>query len=186
MKKLPSTPVKTLVLCALFAALTAVTAQISVPIGPVPICLATFSVYLAGAVLGAAGGALSQLVYLLLGAVSIPVFAGFSGGAAVLMGPTGGYLVGYIICAWLVGLFADRFGKKILPLVFGMIFGTAACYFLGTAWFMFSTHRGLAESLMLCVVPFLIGDTAKIVVASVLAPRLSHALSRVSAEAGAA
>ncbi len=186
MKKLPSTPVKILVLCALFAALTAVTAQISVPIGPVPICLATFSVYLAGAILGAAGGALSQLVYLLLGAVSIPVFAGFSGGAAVLAGPTGGYLVGYIICAWLVGLFADRFGKKTLPLVFGMLLGTAACYFLGTAWFMFSTHRGLTESLMLCVVPFLIGDTAKIAVASVLAPRLSHALSRVGAEADAA
>ncbi len=169
-----------LTLCALFAALTAVMAQVSIPIGPVPICLATLAVYLAGGILGAAGGVLSQVVYLLLGAVGVPVFAFFHGGIAAIAGPTGGYLVGYIVCAWITGIFADHFGRKAAPLVIGMVLGTAACYFLGTAWFMFTTKRGLAESLALCVLPFLIGDTAKIVISVIAVPRLFKIVSHFS------
>ncbi len=125
-----------LALCAFFAALTAAAAQLSVPIGPVPVSLATFAVYLAGGILGAGGGAVSQAVYVLLGAAGLPVFAGFRGGAAVLAGPTGGYLAGYIVCALITGAGAERFGRKPLPLVLSMIFGTLVCYALGTAWFM--------------------------------------------------
>ncbi len=161
-----------LTLCALFAALTAVMAQVSIPIGPVPICLATLAVYLAGGILGAAGGVLSQVVYLLLGAVGVPVFAFFHGGIAAIAGPTGGYLVGYIVCAWITGIFADHFGRKAAPLVIGMV--------LGTAWFMFTTKRGLAESLALCVLPFLIGDTAKIVISVIAVPRLFKIVSHFS------
>lgn len=167
------------ILCALFAALTAVAAQLSVPVGPVPVSLATLAVYLAGAVLGAGGGALSQAVYLLLGAAGLPVFAGFRGGAGVLAGPTGGYLAGYLACAWVVGALCGRFGRRPLPLVLSMLLGTAACYFLGTAWFVHAAGKGLRESLALCVLPFLPGDAGKMAVTAVLAPRLSAALDRL-------
>jgi biotin transport system substrate-specific component len=164
---------------ALFTALTAVLAQFSIPIGPVPISLATLAVYLAGGILGAAGGAASQAVYVLLGAVGVPVYAGFSGGAGVLAGPTGGYLVGYVVCAWIVGVLGSRFRRKTVPLVLAMILGTTALYFLGTVWFLFVTKRGLWESLTLCVFPFLPGDAAKIVVSALLAPQLGKVFDRM-------
>lgn len=175
-----------LVLCALFAALTAVLAQFSIPIGPVPISLATFSVYLAGGILGAAGGAVSLALYLLIGAVGLPVFAGFSSGFSTIAGPTGGYLIGYVVCAWIVGLLVHRFGRKTLPLVLSMVLGTAALYFLGTVWFMFLTKRGIVESLSLCVFPFLIGDAAKIAGSAVIIPQLGKALDQLNAKVSAA
>lgn len=169
-----------LVLCAFFAALTAAAAQLSVPIGPVPVSLATFAVYLAGGILGAGGGAVSQMVYVLLGAAGLPIFAGLKGGAAVLAGPTGGYLAGYIFCALITGAGAQRFGRKPLPLVLSMILGTLVCYAFGTAWFCFLTKRGLAESLALCVYPFLPGDAAKIAASAALVPALSRALAHIA------
>ena len=171
-----------LVFCALFAALTAVCAQFSVPIGPVPISLATFAVYLAGGILGASGGAASQILYVLIGAAGLPVFAGFSGGAGVIVGPTGGYLVGYVLCAWIVGALSARFGRKTLPFVVSMLVGTAALYFLGTVWFVFLTKRSLWDSLALCVLPFLPGDAAKIAVSAVIAPQLGKIFDRFSAK----
>ena len=171
-------------LCALFVALTAILSQFSIPIGPVPINLATFSVYVAGGVLGASAGAVSQLVYVLLGAFGLPVFAQFSGGIGVIAGPTGGYLAGYIASAWLVGLLTSRLGRKPVFLVVSLLAGTALCYLLGTAWFMFSTKTGLWQSLLLCVVPFLIGDAVKIAAAAVLIPRLRLVRSRMEAGRG--
>lgn len=97
-----------LVMAALFAALTAVCSQIQIPLPMVPINLALFAVHLAGALLGAKWGALSITAYALLGVVGAPVFAGFSSGPAVLFGKTGGYILGYILCALLVGLLSDR------------------------------------------------------------------------------
>lgn len=164
--------VLTLTYCALFAALTAVLSQFSIPIGPVPINLATFSVVLAGTVLGAQYGAISQSVYVLLGAVGLPVFAGFKGGIHAIVGPTGGYILGYIAAAWLAGFIGKRIGVKIIGLILSMAAGIAVCYLLGTAWFMAVTHTGLWASLSLCVFPFLIGDAAKIAVAAAIAPQL--------------
>lgn len=167
-----------LVFCGLFAALTAVTSQIAIPIGPIPINLATFSVFLAGAVLGAQYGALSQAVYVLLGVVGLPVFAGFRGGAQAIVGPTGGYIIGYIAAAWTIGLLSKQAGKKI-PLMIGCLAaGLAVCYLLGTAWFMFATKTGLWASLMLCVFPFLIGDAAKIAAAVAVIPQLTKAMQK--------
>ncbi len=169
------------VFCAMFAALTAVCAQLSVPIGPVPISLATLAVYLAGAVLGGAGGAVSQLLYVLLGAAGLPVFAGFHGGIQALLGPTGGYLAGYAVLAWIVGGLGGRFGRKALPLAASMVLGTAVLYALGTVWFLLFAKRGLRETLLLCVVPFLPGDAAKIAAAAAVAPRLGKAFDRICA-----
>ena len=104
--------VKTMVYCALFAALTAVCSQLSVPIQPVPINLALFSVYMAGALLGGGRGAISQIVFLLIGAAGVPVFAGFRGGLQVLAGPTGGYIVGYVAAALITGAVCACMVKK--------------------------------------------------------------------------
>lgn len=168
-----------LVFCAFFATLTAILSQFSIPIGPVPINLATFSVFLAGALLGSAAGALSQVVYVLLGACGLPVFAQFSGGIGVIAGPTGGYIIGYIAAAWLIGFLCERLGTKTLQMVFAMTAGLTLCYILGTAWFMFTTRTALLHSLMLCVFPFLIGDALKIAVAVALEPRLRQTLYRI-------
>lgn len=170
------TAVKEMVLCALFVALTAVLSQIAIPVQPVPVNLATLSVMLAGGVLGAKNGAVSQAVYVLMGMIGLPVFSSFSGGVGIVAGPTGGYIIGYIAAAWLIGLLASRCGGKVWQLALIMAAGEALCYLLGTAWFMLSTGTGLVESLLLCVVPFLLGDAAKIAVASLLVPALNRAL----------
>lgn len=171
--------------CALFAAFTAIAAQFSVPVGPVPISLATVAVYLCGAVLGGKKGALSQAVYLLLGAAGLPVFAGFHGGVQALLGPTGGFLVGYVVCAWIVGTLARKGGRvpRPLPLAGAMLLGTAVLYALGTGWFLFLTQNGIWAALSLCVFPFLPGDFAKIAVCAFAAPRLAGVFGRISAGA---
>jgi biotin transport system substrate-specific component len=175
-----------LLVCAIFAALTAVLSQFSIPIGPVPINLATFSMYLSGGVLGAEGGLVSQVIYILLGAVGLPVFAGFTGGIGIIVGPTGGYIVGYAAGAWLVGLMTERFGRRMFPLVMSMVAGLVVCYFLGTVWFIILTKRTIWESLTLCVFPFLIGDALKIAAAAAVSGRLGEAYGRLSHSAGAA
>jgi Uncharacterized conserved protein len=172
-----------LTFCALFAAITAVASQISVPMQPVPINLATFSVYLAGAVLGARYGAISQSVYVLLGAAGLPVFAQFRGGFHVILGPTGGYIIGYVAAAWLVGFMTERLGCGVLQRILSMTAGMALCYLLGTVWFILLTKTGVWAALTMCVFPFLIGDAAKIAAAVVLAPRLRTVLQK-TAEGG--
>lgn len=166
---------------AVMAALLCVAGPLSIAVGPIPLSLATFAVYLAGAVLGAKRGALAVALYLLLGLVGLPVFSGFAGGFQKLAGVTGGYLVGYLPCAWITGM-AVRPGEAgtqkrwKLPAFMGL--GTAALYAIGTAWFMLQTKNGLIASLMLCVVPFLVGDAVKIAAASLLAPPIRRAVYR--------
>lgn len=168
-----------LVFCALFAALTAVLSQFVIPIGPVPINLATMSQFIAGAVLGSKLGALSQLVYVLLGAAGLPVFAEFSGGIQIIAGPTGGYIIGYIATAWLVGFLTEHYGKDLWKLVISMVLGLSICLFMGTIWFMAVTKMDLWKSLMLCVFPFLIGDALKIAASVAAVPQLSKVFDRI-------
>lgn len=165
---------KKMILCALFAALTAVCSMISIPLPftPVPINLATLSVFLAGGLLGSRYGALSQLVYVLLGAIGLPVFHSFTGGLGILTGPTGGYIIGYVAAAWLIGFLSEKLGRVYYKNMISMTAGLAVCYTLGTVWFMYITSTGLAAALMLCVVPFLLGDAIKIVAGSILVKKL--------------
>ena len=165
---------KMLILYALFAALTAICSMIAIPLPftPVPVNLATLSVFLAGGLLGARGGAVSQSVYVLLGAIGLPVFSGFTGGFGVLSGPTGGFLVGYAAAAWVTGLIIGGAGHNFYRNIIGMIAGMSVYFTLGTLWFMYVTSTGLIAALMMCVVPFLIGDAFKIAVGSVLVQKL--------------
>ena len=167
---------KRMVYCALFAAIIAVCAQLQIPMTPVPVSLATFGVMMGGLLLGWKGGVAAVAVYLLLGAVGAPVFAGFHGGAAVLAGPTVGYLIGYLPCAALAGLGIASWQEKFWGRCLLLTAGALACYALGTAWFMRQSGRGLADSLSLCVLPFLPGDAAKIALASLLTPRLRKSI----------
>ena len=175
---------RNLVLAALFAALTAVCSQIQIPLPMVPINLALFAVHLCGALLGAKWGALSMTAYALLGGVGAPVFAGFSSGPAVLFGKTGGYILGYILCALLVGLLSRRLGYTVKGLVIAMVVGVAACYVFGTIWFMVITGMSLKLSLTYCVLPFLPGDAVKIALATFLALRLRKPLQSMGIAVG--
>ena len=168
---------KDLVLTALFAALTAVLAQIQLPIGPVPFNLAVFGAFLAGMLLAPAWAAASMGVYMLLGAVGIPVFAGFMGGPAVLLGKTGGYVIGYIFIALATALAVKRSGK--LPVIgAAMLAGLLVCYGFGTAWFMAVTGADLVSALGWCVLPFIVPDVCKGVLVCVLGRLLAGRLAK--------
>ena len=165
------TKLKEMTVIAVFSALLCIISPFAVPIGPISITLATFGVYLSGAVLGSKRGGAAVAIYLMLGFVGLPVFSGFAGGIQRLFGATGGYLVGYILCAFITGLFAEKF-KKPWACPLGMIAGTAALYSFGTAWYCILTGSKLLPALSLCVLPFLAGDGIKIACASALAIKI--------------
>lgn len=165
---------------ALFAVIIAVCAWISVPT-TVPFTLQTFGIFLAVGVLGGKRGTLAVLVYLLLGAVGVPVFAGFSGGIGCLLGSTGGYIVGFLLTALVMWLMERLLGDKMWVLALSMVLGLAVCYAFGTAWFMVVYARttgaiGLLTALGWCVVPFILPDLIKIALALVICRRLAAAI----------
>ena len=165
----------------LFAALIAVCSQIQIP-GAVPFTLQTFAVFLAGGLLGGKRGTISVFVYILLGAVGLPVFAGFKGGIGALIGTTGGYIIGFIFSMLVFVVFElllKEKAKKIIPLGITMVIGLIICYAFGTAWFMIvytNTKEpiGLITALSWCVFPFIIPDIVKIALALTLTSRLKR------------
>lgn len=168
-----------LVLCGLFAALTAICSYITIPLGftPIPMNLGTLGVFLAGGLLGRKFGTISIAVYVLMGVVGIPVFAGFQAGIGVLAGPTGGFIIGYIAAAFIIGAAVDRSGtaesgRKVALCIGSLILGTLICYVLGTFWFMALTGTGLWASLAACIFPFIPADGIKIFAAAFLVRRL--------------
>lgn len=167
-----------MVYAAVFTAIIAVLAQISIPLGIiVPFTLQTLGVFIASAMLGWKRGTLSVILYVLLGIIGLPVFAGFSGGAAVLFGATGGYIIGFIFTALAVGFMTDKLGRKLWVLAVSMVVGLLLCYIFGTAWFiilynMQGKAMDIITALGYCVFPFLIADGLKIIVAAVLVNRL--------------
>lgn len=183
------TTVREIVLCGMFAAITAVLSQISIPIGPVPISCSWIAVFLTGLLLPMRPAVLSQIVYLLLGAVGVPVFAGFQSGVARLAGPTGGYLLAYPIMVLIVSALMKLYDKKLaekhislraLFLVGALVLSAVVCYASGTVWFTLFSGSSFKKALTLTVLPFLAGDTAKIVLCTVLTlsarPRLKKSM----------
>ena len=171
---------KQMVQVALFSGILCVFAPftVPVPVSPVPLSLATFVVYLAAVLLGAKQGAICVLVYLLLGSVGLPVFSGFSGGIGVLLGPTGGYLIGYVVCAVLVGWLTEAkyfekafFGRQFVKNSVALILGTLVCYAFGTVWFLLvmSDSYTIVQALLVCVVPYIFFDMVKILAAAAVA-----------------
>ena len=168
-----------LCLIALMSAVMCLIGPLSIPIGEVPVSAATLIIYLTVYLLGTKMGTISCIIYLLLGFAGLPVFSGYTAGAAKLLGPTGGYLIGYIFMALICGLFMEKSGYKMLWCITGMIIGTAVLYLFGTVWFMSvyaksSGAIGLVTVLSWCVIPFIIPDVIKIMLALFLAKQLSR------------
>ena len=165
-----------LVYIAVFAVVMAVCSWISIP-AQVPFTLQTFGVFIAVGVLGGKRGTLSVLVFILLGAIGVPVFAGFSGGIGVLAGTTGGYIIGFLFSALVMWAMEKLPGKKSVIQIISMGVGLLVCYAFGTAWFMFAYTRstgsvGLMAVLGWCVFPFIIPDLIKIALAYVLSGKV--------------
>jgi len=157
------------VYASLLAALTAVGAYLILPIGPVPISLQSLFIYLTGLLLGGRWAAASVAVYLLAGACGLPVFAGGAGGIGRLIGPTGGYLVGYLAAAFVIGRISEKGGGRSLYDVIAMIAGTFVIYGCGILWLKMLTGMPLAKALAVGALPFLLGDAAKIAAAAAIA-----------------
>ncbi len=141
---------------ALMAAVTCILAPLSIPIGPVPISFTNLAIYLSLYLLGWKKGTISYLIYLLLGLVGLPVFSGFTGGPSKLAGPTGGYIIGFIVMAVIAGLVIDNCRKPWIQLI-GMIVGTIICYLFGTIWFCLVANYTFKAALAVCVIPFIPG-----------------------------
>ena len=171
--------IKDLVLMALFASLTGVLSFIYIPIpfSPVPVTAQTVSPMLAGVLLGPKKAAMSQLVYIFLGVVGLPVFAGFRSGPAVLFGESGGYLVGFVIGSYIIGLMYQLLNKRCSRIISSTLSiiagGVFVVYFFGVLWLVFVLELGLIEGIMAGVVPYLIGDVFKIIGAVILVESLN-------------
>ena len=174
----PRAAIRDMTVIGLFAAFLCLTAPWTIPVGAVPITLATFAIYLASASLGWKRGSAAVAIYLMLGFVGLPVFTYFTGGIQKLVGPTGGYLVGYIPMALVIGLCTDKF-RRAWAFPVGMVLGTAVLYTFGTAWYCLMSGSGLIPAIMSCVLPFLLGDSVKIACASVMAAKLRPIAERL-------
>lgn len=165
-----------IVYIGMFVALITICAYISIPT-TVPFTMQTFGIFAAVSFLGQKRGTLTMLVYILLGAVGAPVFTGFKGGFAVLLGPTGGYLLGYLLATIISGLLIKHLGHKFITMFFSMVLGLLVCYAFGTAWFIYlytknGSNIGILGALSSCVLPFVIPDLIKISLAIILGKQL--------------
>lgn len=162
----PFMSVKDMALTAMFAVLIVVCSWISIPMA-VPFTMQIFAIFCAVFMLGGKRGFFAVLVYIMLGAVGIPVFSGFKGGIGVLFGATGGYILGFLILP-VIYLLAEKFiSENIIVSVISMIVGLAVCYAFGTIWFVkvytdSSGSMGILKALKLCVIPFVFWDILKL------------------------
>lgn len=172
--------IKQMVPAGVFAALTVAMSQvvINIPMSPVPITLQVFSVSLAGIILGSRLGALSQLVYVLIGVAGIPVFAGFEGGFGILLGPKGGYIVGFPVLAFITGFLVERLKKPAVLPVFASAFAALAIFYaIGAAWLGTVMKLDPVSSIILGVGWFFPLDVLKLVLASITGLQVRKRLS---------
>lgn len=183
---------KTLDLCliALFTAIISIVSQFNIPLpGGVPMTLQTFIVSVAGIVIGSRRGFMATLLYVILGAIGIPVFHGLTGGLGSIMGPTGGFIISFPLMALLAGMFyelavtlsGEKTGNGKIAIYYGLIVaglmaGTLFNYAVGVLWFMIMTHNTLGAALSACVIPFIPTTIIKIILVLILAPALRHTL----------
>lgn len=175
-KDTDSNKTRDIVYMSVFTAMISICSWISIP-ASIPFTLQTMGVFMTVGLLGGKRGTLTVLTYILLGAIGVPVFAGLTGGISVLLGTTGGYIMGFLLSALLMWGIETIMGRNQIVLAFSMVAGLIVCYVFGTAWFMmiYTQHSGvigLSTVLGLCVIPFIIPDLIKIGVALFLINRL--------------
>ena len=175
---------KSMVFVALMAAFLCIFSPISIPLPLVPITLQTFGVFLVSALLGWKRGTVAVLIYLLLGLIGLPVFSGWTGGFSSFATPSSGYIIGFLFTALLTGFLIDRFSRQFWMYPVAMAAGLAVCYLFGTIWFLvymnvwMATPYTLWQALLVCVIPFLVGDAVKIAAATALSYPLRKQLVR--------
>ena len=172
-----------LVYIAIGAALIAVCSWINIPTA-VPFTLQTFAVFFVLLALGGERGTIATVIYVILGAIGVPVFAGFSAGIGVLLGTTGGYIVGFIFMGLIYMLFMKLFKEKLVIKIVALVVGLAVCYLFGSIWFMVvymhnTGEVGFLAVLGWCVVPFIIPDLLKMALAVVIAKRIEPVLKKM-------
>ena len=172
--------IQQMALIGLMTAINCVIAPFSLPLpfSPIPISLCTLAIYFTVMVLGGKMGTASVALYILLGLVGLPVLSGFTGGAGKLLGPTGGYIIGYVFLAIICGIFADKSHGKILPCIFGMLLGTVVCYAFGTLWFAYQSHVTPTTAFATAVLPFIPADLAKMATAAFLGKQVRGRLMK--------
>jgi biotin transport system substrate-specific component len=163
------TPIHMMVYASLLAALTAASALIIIPIGEVPVVLYNFFILMMGLLLGSRWGAASIAVYLLAGGLGLPVFAGGRGGIAILLGPTGGYLIGFLPAVFIIGFISEKFKQRFIYDIIAMLCGTAVIYALGVIQLKIVLEKTWMVTIALGVFPFIIFDIVKVVAAAVTA-----------------
>ena len=173
----PKSKLYSMTATAVMTAVLSVISPIALFLGPVPVSLCTLGIFLSAYVLGCRRCVLAVLTYVLLGAAGMPVFGGFTGGAGRLFGPTGGYILGYLLLAWVTGWAVERSAQRWAQMA-GMVLGTVLLYLLGTAWYCVQAGQGLRAAVMMCVLPFLPGDAVKILCACVAGPSLQRKLEQ--------
>lgn len=169
---------KLLTTTALMTAVLCILGPISIPIGPVPISLVNMAIYVTMYILDAKRGTIAVCLYLLIGLIGVPVFSGAGAGPAKLIGPTGGYLIGYIPMAIVIGLVVDRIWRKKIACMAVMEAATWIPYLLGSLWLSVQSHMTFTAAFAVGVLPFLIEDLVKIVIVGWYGPLLRTRLAR--------
>lgn len=170
----------TLTMIGVMAAVTCILGPLSlnIPVSPVPISLTNLAIYFTLYILGMKRGTVSYVIYLLLGLVGLPVFSAFTSGPGKLLGPTGGYLIGFVFLAIIAGAFIDKWSNNMVLCFIGMVLGTAVCYLFGTVWLAYQAHLDFGAALAMGVIPFLPSDLVKIILAMILGPQIRKRLQK--------
>lgn len=173
--------IKEMSIVAIFTALTSVMAQISIPLpfSPVPITFQLFAIFLSSIILSSRLATTSQIIYVLLGAIGIPVFANFSGGLHTIVGPTGGFIISFPIMAFIASK-ASKKKKSLFVLILGLIASLMICYAIGVIQLSFITKMSISKGVMIAVVPFIPLDVIKIFLAYVLGIKIKDSLKRAN------
>ena len=175
-----SLTVKQLALTGLMTAVICILSPFAlhIPVSPVAISLGTLAIYFVVTVLGLKLGTLSVAVYILLGLAGLPVFTDFSGGPGKLLGPTGGYIIGYLFLALIYGFFVDKWGGRLLPSILGMLLGTAVLYTFGSFWLAYQTSCSLPQAFGAGCIPYIPGDLIKLALAISLGTQVRKRLKK--------
>lgn len=162
----------------ILAALICVFSPLSLPLGAIPISLSTLAIYIVSSSVNKKYSVTAVAVFILIGAAGLPVFSSFTGGLQCITGYTGGYIIGYIPCAFIIGMLTDRFENSKIVYPLSMISGTVICYLCGTLWYMHRAECNFIEALTICVLPFIIGDIIKITAASCIGLTLKKRIKK--------
>ena len=175
---------KDIISIGIFASILCIFSVITIPISSIPITLSLFAVFFISIILGLKKSLFTVIIYILCGCLGLPVFSGFQGGFNVLLGPTGGYIIGYLFIAVLVGFVSAKIKnfsslKRIFVLFMISFVSMFFCYAFGTVQFSIVTNSGIKESLYLCVYPFIVFDVVKIITSILIAETVKKHIKHI-------